>query len=251
MRKGILLCGGKGTRLHPLTHVINKQLLPVYDKPLVYYPLDTLLKSDVDEILVIVGSEDSKKLFEAQLGDGAAFGTYLDYAIQKEPRGIAEAFLIAEEFLDGSSAVLALGDNIFYGHQFDVMLPNVADNQNVIFGCQVQNPRQYGVAELDDRGRVISIEEKPEHPKSNYAIPGLYFYDNSVVEKAKTLAPSARGELEITDLNNLYIKENSLQCFTLPPSTAWFDAGTVDDLFEAAAFVKAIQTRTGTTVGIK
>jgi glucose-1-phosphate thymidylyltransferase len=249
MRKGILLSGGKGTRLDPLTRAVNKQLLPVYDKPLIHYSLASLMKADIDEVLLIVSDKESEELFMKALGDGSAYGMYIEYAIQEKPNGIAEAFLIAEEFLDGGPAVLALGDNIFYGHQFDTMLACVGDEQNVIFGCKVNDPTRYGVAEFDERGRVISIEEKPSHPKSDYAIPGLYFYDNTVVEKAKTLKPSARGELEITDLNNLYIEKSHLKCFTLPPGTAWFDAGTHDDLLEAGQFVKAIQHRTGVKIG--
>jgi glucose-1-phosphate thymidylyltransferase len=249
MRKGILLSGGKGTRLDPLTRAVNKQLLPVYDKPLIHYSLASLMKADVDEVLLIVSDKESEELFKKSLGDGSDYGMYIEYAIQEEPNGIAEAFLIAEEFLDEGPAVLALGDNIFYGHQFDVMLACVGDEQNVIFGCRVNYPSRYGVAEFDNKGNVISIEEKPLHPKSDYAIPGLYFYDNTVVEKAKTLKPSARGELEITDLNNLYIKKSHLKCFTLPPGTAWFDAGTHDDLLEAGQFVKAIQHRTGVKIG--
>ena len=245
MRKGILLAGGTGTRLNPITKAVNKQLLPVYDKPLIYYPLSTLMKAEIDEILIIVDSNESQKSFELLLGNGEEFNICIDYAIQEKPEGIAQAFIIAEDFLDGSSCALALGDNIFYGHQFDVMLPNINDNQNVIFGCYVRNPERYGVAEFNDKNKVISIEEKPKAPKSNYAIPGLYFYNSTVVEKAKALKPSARGELEITDLNNLYIDEGKLDLIMLPEGTAWFDSGTFDDLLDAGQFVKAIQTRTG------
>ena len=248
MRKGILLSGGLGTRLHPLTKAINKQLLPVYDKPLIHYPLATLMKAEVNEVLIIVADKDSEALFRRALGEGEEFGIFIEYAIQEKPNGIAEAFLIAEEFLEGGPVVLALGDNIFYGHQFDVMLPNVAHYQKVIFGCKVQYPARYGVAEFDKNGKVISIEEKPLHPKSDYAIPGLYFYDSTVVEKAKTLKPSNRGELEITDLNNIYIQERTLSCYTLPPGTAWFDCGTHDDLLEAGQFIKALQSRTGVNI---
>jgi len=187
-------------------------------------------------------------LFQNLLGFGDELGIFIDYAVQEKPNGIAESFIIAKDFLRDSPCALALGDNIFYGHQFDVMLPNISDQQNIIFGCQVKNPESYGVAEIDHLGRVLSIEEKPENPKSNYAVTGLYFYDSSVVEKAESLRPSSRGELEITDLNNLYIKENKLSIVRLPSGTAWFDAGTHDDLLEAGQFIKAIQSRTGTIV---
>ncbi len=247
-RKGIILAGGSGTRLHPITKATSKQLLPIYDKPLIYYPLASIMKAEIDEILIIVSSKQNEYLFQQLLGFGDDFGIFIDYAVQEKPNGIAEAFLIGEEFLDGAPCVLALGDNIFHGHQFDVMLPNINDNQSVIFGCKVNNPSAYGVAEFDQHGRVISIEEKPKDPKSDYAVPGLYFYDNTVVEKAKSLKPSARGELEITDLNNLYIQENKLSIVRLPPGTAWFDAGTHDDLLEAGQFIKAIQSRTGVVV---
>jgi glucose-1-phosphate thymidylyltransferase len=249
MRKAIILAGGKGTRLDPLTRSVNKQLLPVYDKPLIYYPLASIMKAEIDEVLIITASKQSEYLFQQTLGFGDDLGIFIDYAIQDKPNGIAEAFLIGEEFLDGSPCVLALGDNIFHGHQFDVMLPCINDNQNLIFGCKVKNPSSYGVAEFDKHRRVISIEEKPENPKSDYAVPGLYFYDNTVVDKAKSLTPSARGELEITDLNNLYIQEKKLSIVNLPPGTAWFDCGTHDDLLEAGQFIRAIQSRTGCMVG--
>lgn len=248
MRKAIILAGGSGTRLNPLTKAVSKQLLPVYDKPLIYYPLASIMKAEIDEVLIITSSKQNEHLFQELLGFGDDLGIFIDYAIQSKPNGIAEAFLIAEEFLDGSPCALALGDNIFHGHQFDVMLPNINDKQNVIFGCKVKDAKNYGVAEFDKYGRVISIEEKPEDPKSDYAVPGLYFYDNTVVDKAKSLEPSKRGELEITDLNNLYIDEKMLSIVKLPPGTAWFDAGTHDDLLEAGMFIKAIQSRTGTVV---
>ncbi|MDP2683477.1 MAG: sugar phosphate nucleotidyltransferase [bacterium] len=244
-RKGIILAGGTGTRLFPLTIATNKQLLPVYDCPLIYYPMASLMKAEIDEILIIVASKESEQTFRKLFGFGDDFGIHIDYAIQEKPNGIAEAFIIAEDFLDGSVCALALGDNIFYGHQFDAMLPNINDNQNIIFGCKVKNPTRYGVAEFNIHNKVISIEEKPKLPKSEYAVPGLYFYDNTVVEKAKTLKPSARGEIEITDINNLYIMENNLSIIKLPPGTAWFDAGTYDDLLEAGEFMRAIQSRTG------
>ena len=254
MRKAIILAGGSGKRLDPLTKAVSKQLLPVYDKPLIYYPLASIMKAEIDEVLIITSSKQSEYLFQELLGFGDDLGIFIDYAIQDMPNGIAEAFIIAEEFLDGSACVLALGDNIFHGHQFDVMLPNINDNQNVIFGCKVKDPKSYGVAEFDKYGRVLSIEEKPQFPKSDYAVPGLYFYDKTVVDKAKSLKPSKRGELEITDLNNLYIDEKrlgmgvGLSIVKLPPGTAWFDAGTHDDLLEAGMFIKAIQSRTGTVV---
>lgn len=248
VRRGIILAGGSGTRLHPLTTATSKQLLPVYDKPLIYYPIASVMKAEVDDILIIVSSEQNKQAFKDLLGCGDEWGINIHYATQDKPRGIADAFLIAEDFLSRSSCVLALGDNIFYGSEFDVMLPNINDNQNIIFGCKVKSPSSYGVAEFDYYGKVIKIEEKPICPKSDYAVPGLYFYDEDVVEKAKSLKPSGRGELEITDLNNLYIAEKKLSIFRLPLGTAWFDCGTHDDLLEAGQFIKAIQSRTGVVV---
>ena len=246
MRKAIILAGGQGTRLAPLTKAVNKQLLPVYDKPLIYYPLASVMKAGCNEILIITSSKENQKLFERQLNKND-FGICIKYAIQKNPNGIAEAFLIGEKFIDGNSCVLALGDNIFYGNKFDTILPNINEDQNVIFGCKVKDPSAYGVVEFKNN-KAISIEEKPISPKSEYAVPGLYFYDNSVVTKAKKLTPSARGELEITDLNNLYIKENNLNFIKLPIGTIWFDAGTYDDLLEAGQLIRAIQSRTGSII---
>lgn len=250
MRKGILLAGGTGTRLYPLTLATNKQLLPVYDKPMIYYSLSTLMKAGIDEILIIVDSEESQQRFQKVLGVGETLGIFIEYAVQDKPRGIADAFLVAEEFIENDPVALALGDNIFVGHQFDVMLPHISENQNVVFGCYVSKPSRYGVVEFkSNSNQVSSIEEKPVNPKSNYAVPGLYFYDNKVVTLAKQLQPSARGELEITDVNNLYISQGKLTCIKLPQGTAWFDAGTQDDLLEASNFVHAIQSRTGVRLG--
>jgi len=244
-RKGLVLAGGLGTRLAPLTTAVSKQLLPVYNKPMIHYPISTLLKANIQDILVIVKCDEDLNLFKDHLEPLEDQGIYLDYEVQEEPNGIAEAFLIAEEWLEGESVCLILGDNVFVGHQFDVMLPHVNEDQNVIFGCSVGNPEQYGVAFFDVKGKVSKIVEKPTESTSNYAVPGLYFYDNSVVERAKKLRPSERGELEITDLNNSYIQDNKLSLIKLPPGTVWFDCGTHQDLLEAGNFVQAVEKRTG------
>lgn len=249
-RKGIILAGGFGSRLFPITRSINKQLLPVYDKPMIYYPLSTVMNAGVQEILIIVGSELSLTLFQNLLGDGSQFGIKLEYLIQEHPNGIAEAFIIGEEFLNGSSAVLALGDNIFHSYILNTLLNGARFSyalDNSIFGCKVAKPSAYGVACLDKRGYLVDIEEKPACPKSNWAVPGLYFYDFSVVAKAKALEPSARGELEITDLSRKYINDG-LQFHTLDDAF-WFDCGTHDSLLEASQFVQAVQGRTGEKIG--
>jgi len=249
MKKGIVLSGGRGTRLYPITIAVCKQLLPVYDKPLIYYPLTTLMQLGIKDILIIVSSELNMQLFNRLLGNGDKFGINLNYAIQPDPKGIAEAFLVGEKFIDNQPVSLILGDNIFYGERFITEQADIEYNKNYIFGCKVNNPKAYGVAVFDNDGDLIDIEEKPENPKSDYAVPGLYIYDDTVVDRAKSLIPSGRGELEITDLNNTYIADGLLDFIKLAPGTAWFDTGTHDHLLEAAQFVKAIQSRTGMTVG--
>lgn len=244
-----MLAGGKGTRLNPLTIAVNKQLLPVYDKPLIYYPLTTLFKARVNEILIITGSKEGEKLFRSLLGDGSKFGAKFEYAVQEEPKGIAEAFVIGKDFIGDKSVVLILGDNIFYGSLFDNQLSKMKDDQNLIFGCKVDNPSSYGVPNFDNSGKLVSISEKPSNPSSEYAVPGIYFYNNSVVKMVDKIKPSDRGELEITDLNNLYIDKGRMWFKKLPDATAWFDTGTCDHLLEAAMFVKAIQSRTAVAVG--
>ena len=252
MRKGIILAGGRGTRMRPITNAICKQLIPVYDKPLIYYPLTTLVDAAIQDILIIGNPEDIPT-FENLFGDGSHMGLNISYLPQAEPRGIADAFLIGEDFLDGSSAALALGDNIFYGSNFYKDLNYVSkQNESCVFGYRVSNPRDYGVVEFERHGqhiKILSIEDQPQNPKSNYAVPGLYFYDNTIVDVAKRLEPSPRGELEITDLNNIYIKEKKMRVKLLRDSVAWFDTGSFDALFEASMFVKSIQGRTGTMVG--
>ena len=253
MRRGLILAGGRGTRLFPITKSVNKQLLPVYDKPLIYYPLSTLMKAGIQDIMVITMPGTSEQLFQGLLGDGSQFGTNISYATQDKPRGIADAFLIAKSFIKWEDVTLALGDNIFYGQRFNSQMKTMSLNndfgcRNMIFGCHVNNPKAYGVACLDEAGNLISIEEKPDKPKSNYAIPGLYFYDDTVIDRASNLQPSKRGELEITDLNNSYIKDNKMNFMALPPGTAWFDTGTHEDLLEAGEFIRAVQKRTGLRV---
>ena len=243
-RKGIILAGGSGTRLHPLTISVSKQLMPVYDKPMIYYPLSVLMTCDLREILIISTPEDVPK-FKHLLGDGSQLGMELSYAEQPSPDGLAQAFLIGEEFLDGSPAALILGDNLFYGANFDQRIAN-ATNQGsggTVFGYRVSNPTDYGVVEFNEEGKAISIEEKPEHPKSSYAVPGIYFYDEKVVEYTKTLRPSKRGELEITDLNELYLKAGTLRVETLTRGVAWLDTGNPNALLEASQFVQTIQHR--------
>lgn len=257
MRKGIILAGGKGTRLFPMTAGVNKQMQSVYDKPMIYYPLSTLVRACIQDILII-SSPDQLPLFENMLGDGKELGLNIQYAEQLEPKGISQAFLIGEKFINNSPCALVLGDNIFYGDDFykDLLYISML-NTNFIFGYRVSNPQDYGVVNFeeitfgdgDTDYKVKSIEEKPRKPKTNFAVPGLYFYDNTVVERAKALKPSARGELEITDLNNSYIKDKKLKVKFIRDTAAWFDTGTPDSMFEAAMFIKSIQNRTGQMVG--
>lgn len=244
--KGIILAGGTGTRLHPLTRAVSKQLMPIYDKPMIYYPLSTLMLAGIREILVITTPHE-QALFKALLGDGAAWGMRFDYAVQASPDGIAQAFLIGEEFIAGDGCALVLGDNIFYGHGLQGLLVESAGRSEgaTIFGYYVRNPQAYGVAEFDDTGMVIGVEEKPQNPKSNYAIAGLYFYDEHVVDIAKRLKPSGRGELEITDLNRVYLERKSLRLQKMGRGVAWLDTGTPEALLQAANFVQTIQERQG------
>ena len=246
--KGILLAGGRGTRLYPLTALLNKQLQPVYDKPMVYYPLSTLMLAGIRDILIISTPEDIPN-FQKLLGDGSKWGISLSYAFQDEPRGIADAFLIGKDFIQKEAVCLILGDNLFYGY-LDFLRDAINNNTGgTIFGYQVKNPQEYGVVEFDEVGNVLSIEEKPETPKSNYAIPGLYVYDSNVVEMVKQITPSARGELEITDLNKVYLSKKQLKVELIGRGIAWLDMGTPDSLLEAGEFIQLIETRQGLKIG--
>lgn len=247
--KGIILAGGSGTRLYPITKSISKQITPIYDKPMIYYPLSVLMLAGIKDILVISTPRDLP-MFEELLKTGSDFGISLSYAVQEQPNGLAEAFLIGEDFIGNDSCALVLGDNIFYGHGFTGMLKEAEARKKgaTIFGYYVQNPRDFGVVEFDENNRAISLEEKPENPKSNYAVPGLYFYDNTVVEKAKKVKPSKRDELEITTLNEMYLNEGTLNVTSLGRGMAWLDTGTHEALLEAANYVKTIQSRQGVMV---
>lgn len=244
--KGIILAGGSGTRLHPITLGVCKQLLPVYNKPLVYYPLSVLMLAEIRDILIITTREDQPQ-FRRLLGDGSKLGIRLNYAIQEKPNGLAEAFIIGRSFIGNDSVALVLGDNIFYGNQLTPLLARARSRIEgvTLFGYRVKDPERYGVVDLDDKGRALTIEEKPKHPKSNIAVTGLYFYDNQVVDMARTLCPSARGELEITDINNIYLRQNQAFVEVMGRGFAWLDAGTFESLMHAGHFVQVIEERQG------
>ena len=247
--RGIILAGGTGSRLHPLTIGVSKQLMPVYDKPMIYYPLSTLMLAGIRDILIITTPED-QAAFQRVLGDGSRFGVNLQYVVQPSPDGLAQAFVLGKEFLDGGPAALVLGDNLFYGQGMGTQLRRYRELDGAaVFGYWVKDPTAYGVVEIDDAGRALSLEEKPARPRSNLAVPGLYFYDDTVVSRAEALTPSARGELEITDLNRSYLEEGTLQVEVLTRGTAWLDTGTFDDLAAAGDFIRTVQHRQGLSIG--